>query len=1056
MATTGGIKAGKAFVIIEALDKTGSVLRAVHKRMRSFANDMTSLGKGLLVKGFAGLLPVGLSLRTFSNFDDALRKVEARSSGTAEEMKALRHQAKELGRTTSFTAGQIGELQAKLAQKGFNRAQLQQMTPAVQDLARGAGEGTEEDTTLAADLVSGTLRSFQLGADQSTRVADVMTAAVNNSNFTLQALIDSMKYAAPVAQQFNLGLEETVATLAQMTNVNLDASTAGTAFRNMLLELSDAGKRTKFLSALQKETGQTIDMVDQSSGNLKPLPDILFAIGEATRDLGSAKKGELFNMIFGKRAIVPSLVLGSSANPFGDLLTVLNNSQGVARKTAVQMDAGLGGAYRLLMSAVEGVAIAIGEALSPSLVNLAGIIGNILPDVAKWIEQNQGMVVSVTAAIATVVGLGAGLIGLGAAIHLVAFGFSGLASVASVAAGAVGLLMAPVVLVGASIVAAGAAVWTFRDRIMAGLAAIPSLFRGFAERLVGTVGTAFYEATAIAAGLWSGLVDSLGSIWAGLLGVLQAGWGGVTSWLTGAVGGLAASVGGLFSALFADVFGRGSGIASGVFRGLLDALLGVWSMFTMAVGAAWQGAVAVIGGTLGEIAGMVQRAAGLWLAIVRPIWNAISTALLGAMTMAMHAVGAVWSGLVAVLQASWDVFVSHLLAQWGNTVGWFVRTWQAIRSAVAGFASGVVATFASIGSTIAGVFSGIGSSAAGTWEWIRQAAGTVLGGIVSYLGSIPAAFQDTFGAMAAFVSERFGAIGSTISETFGAAIQALTSGDFESAWSIITDGLSLAWSQMVDTLADAWDSFTGFFVEAWTGATKAVKELWLSAQKTIATGLLDLAAEDGILGDILDKVLGVDVSEEKKRGVELERKRLESAARLGIDTTPQADAFQQARDAMREQFDQRIASVGDTAGRRLSDRDQAIREADRQREEELLKRREALSKRLDDVTTRRKMDEAHARSEAVLGIGVADQAKMGTAARQAEDLTNEIATAAPVAPRISQGLEHGTAEAMQAFQENRFANSELAKMLDEATKQTGFLKDIAENTSGDDDDFEGV
>lgn len=773
MASAGGIKAGKAFVEIEALDKTAAVLKTVHRRMQSFASGMSNLGRGMLQKGLAALMPAGLSLKVFANFDDALRKVEARSSGTAGEMKALRDQAKELGRTTSFTAAQIGELQAKLAQKGFSRAQLFQMTPAVQDLARGAGEGNEEDATLAADLVSGTLRAFQLDADQSGRVADVMTAAVNNSNFTLQTLIDSMKYASPVAKQFGLSLEETVATVAQMTNVNLDASTAGTSFRNMLLKLSDAGNRTKFLERLRKETGQTVEMLD-SAGNLKKLPEILFAVGEATKGISNAKRADLFNQLFGMRVITGAMVLGEGENPFGDLLQTLEQSQGTARKTAKEMDAGLGGSFRILWSAVEGVAISLGEALAPEVSRMAQLVSDFLPNVAQWIDDHRNLIVTITTGIAAFVGAGAALFGLGLAVKALAIGIGGLQVVTSVLHVVFAALLSPVGLVAAAIVGLGALLYQF----------------------------------------------------------------------------------------------------SGSFRSIVNGIAG-------------------------------------------------------------------------------------------------------------------------------------------------------------------------------FAAERFQAIAGTIGGTFKGVMDAISTGDFEEAFGILVEGLEVAWDQFVDALYDAWDSFCGFFLEAWVGAIVTIREALLNLQKTISTGILDLAGQTGTLGAMFSWVLGVDMAETNKQMEELNKKLKASGAKIGItDGNPEAGSSPESiRRDMRAQYDKQIATVREDAGRRLSDRDQAIRDRNTKRDESLANRRAALAKRIEQAELDAWAAKRHAASEAVLGIEQTAQAKRTEAETAASGIAS--AAASPVIPRLSEGLERGTKEAYQTFQENRFNNSEFAKQLAELAKQSGLLETIADNTAGD-------
>src|SRR5262245_24750308 len=116
MATTYGIKAGKAFILIEAVDATAKVLDQIRHKIGRFGSDISAIGQTMAFRSAAALTPVALSLKTFADFDDSLRIVEARAKGTADEMQNLRDIAQNLGATTAFTATHIGQLMARLAQ----------------------------------------------------------------------------------------------------------------------------------------------------------------------------------------------------------------------------------------------------------------------------------------------------------------------------------------------------------------------------------------------------------------------------------------------------------------------------------------------------------------------------------------------------------------------------------------------------------------------------------------------------------------------------------------------------------------------------------------------------------------------------------------------------------------------------------------------------------------------------------------------------------------------------------------------------------------------------
>jgi TP901 family phage tail tape measure protein len=419
MASIMGIKAGRAFVLIEAVDKTGKILNQVGNRFKMWSTEITKLGATMMMTAITSLFPVGLALDEFREFDDAMKKVEARSRGTAIEMMNIRKQARELGRTTAFTSGQVGELQAQLAQKGFTRAQLLAMSPGVVNMALAGGEkkNLAEDATNAAELVSGTLKAFQMDASEAGRVADVFTVAINNSNQKLDSLITGMSYASAIAHRYKLSLEDTVAILSQMRDLNIEASITGTAFRNMLVELSDFKKIGEFNEMLKEMAGTVIEFGD-GAGNLRPLSTILFEIGDAIRGLGSQQQGALLQKIFGKRALVPASALAEGRNPFQNLKKLLDEAGGASQRTAALMESGIGGTWRRFLSAIGDLKIGIGESLGPGLVDLGEKFSHALDKMTVWISNNRQAVIQATLFTIGMGAMGASLMALGVTLRL--------------------------------------------------------------------------------------------------------------------------------------------------------------------------------------------------------------------------------------------------------------------------------------------------------------------------------------------------------------------------------------------------------------------------------------------------------------------------------------------------------------------------------------------------------------------------------------------------------------------------------------------------------------
>jgi len=105
-------------------------------------------------------------------------------------------------------------------------------------------------------------------------------------------------------------------------------------------------------------------------------------------------------------------------------MDVESRAGNLALETAKLMDSGLGGAFRILLSATEGIAMALGESLVSSVIGLAKNITELQTRVAKWIENNHELINQIHVAIITIGTFGAVLIGVGLAVKFIAFAMS--------------------------------------------------------------------------------------------------------------------------------------------------------------------------------------------------------------------------------------------------------------------------------------------------------------------------------------------------------------------------------------------------------------------------------------------------------------------------------------------------------------------------------------------------------------------------------------------------------------------------------------------------------
>jgi len=321
--------------------KLNASLGKVQRNMRSMTSNFTKLGTSM---SKAITLPLaligGASLRTAVKFEASMAKVKAMSGATAAEFNSLAASAKELGRTTVFTASDVAGLQLEFAKLGFTAPQINKVTGATLNLAQATGS----DLAQAAEVAGATLGGFGLAASETGRVTDVMAASFSSSALDINHFQESMKLVAPNAKAAGVSLEETTAMLAVLSKAGIKGSSAGTSLRRILQEMQGtSGTLTERFAELNKAGLDVQGSMDE----------------------------------VGRRAGTSLLVLAEGAGEVQSLTDSYKDSEGAAQAMADVMNDTTAGAMKRMTSALEGAAIVIGDALAPALNSVAQFITNL-------------------------------------------------------------------------------------------------------------------------------------------------------------------------------------------------------------------------------------------------------------------------------------------------------------------------------------------------------------------------------------------------------------------------------------------------------------------------------------------------------------------------------------------------------------------------------------------------------------------------------------------------------------------------------------------------------
>lgn len=428
-------------------------LNKAERSMDRLGRKMQQTGKNMSMKLTAPIAALGaMSFNVFRDFELEMAKVKAVSGATAEEFKLLSDNAKELGRSTVFSAREVAGLQLEFAKLGFTAKQIEGVTEATLNLAQASGS----DLARSAEVAGATLRGFGLDVNQTTRVTDVMAKSFASSALDIESFAEGMKNVAPTAKSAGISLEQTTAMMAILANAGVKGSKAGTQLRRIISEIETSGKSTS--TALKDLSVKGLDL------------------GGAMDEVGRQAQTALITLV-------------DNIDGISKLDEEFANASGSAKEMADIMDMTSAGASKALGSAVEGLAIEFGGlisvALTPvikKLTQFATFVNN-LPD---GLKRFIAIVVGLAAAIGPLVFIAGSLVRVMTALRAATI----LQTIATGALGvAVQLATSPITLIMIAIFALAAAFIYVRENSEAFSTGLRNAFRDVANFVLPLVNT---------------------------------------------------------------------------------------------------------------------------------------------------------------------------------------------------------------------------------------------------------------------------------------------------------------------------------------------------------------------------------------------------------------------------------------------------------------------------------------------------------------------------------------------------------------------------------------
>lgn len=421
MPSRAAIKAGHAYILIEALDKTATVFNSVARRLDFISQRFIFSGRQAALLGAALSIPFFSATNAAKDFSDEILFLQSILQITDDGMTPLVKKIKELGTTTSFMATDVAKAATALGQGGFKKPQIIDSLQAVLDMARGA----RMELGVTAEVMVDTLTLFNLPANKASTVADKFFIAARNGTIEVNDLAQSFKYTAQSAADMGFSLDETLAVLSAMSKRMLKATTAGTSLNQFIISMAANFEKIK-------DPGKLGMDIFLPSGEAKPALQLLKEFAELTRSMPPMQKLPMLQEIFNVRGMRAAMAISNAIDdifknvkemrgqdPMKEFVAGLEIGTDASRKAAIKMDSGIGGAIRRLLSSFNLLKIETGLALEKVLGDIQKSVTPILGGLGIWVRRNHEVVVSTLKAVGVVFAFAAANLTLGVALRIV-------------------------------------------------------------------------------------------------------------------------------------------------------------------------------------------------------------------------------------------------------------------------------------------------------------------------------------------------------------------------------------------------------------------------------------------------------------------------------------------------------------------------------------------------------------------------------------------------------------------------------------------------------------
>ena len=370
-----------------SLGKSFSSVNSKIAKIGSLALKATGIAAGAVAAIGGAAVKVGKEFESSMSQVYATMGVDKSSAEGQKTMETLEKAARDMGKSTAFSASEAAEGLNYLALAGYSADEAATALPYTLKLA-GAGA---MELGAASDMVTDAMAALNLEANETnlSTFSDQLAKTATKTNTSVSQLGEAILTVGGTAANLAGGTSELNAALGILANVGIKGSEGGTKLRNMITSLQSP---TDKAAGAMKELG--LQVYDQQ-GNMRSLNDIFSDMNTAMAGMTNAEKDNLLSSMFNKRDLAAARAMMSGAGEeFANLQATIQDSAGATDQMyATQLD-NLDGDIAIFKSALSDLGIGIYENIGGGVRDAVQLGTECLGDLSAAFEEGglAGMV----------------------------------------------------------------------------------------------------------------------------------------------------------------------------------------------------------------------------------------------------------------------------------------------------------------------------------------------------------------------------------------------------------------------------------------------------------------------------------------------------------------------------------------------------------------------------------------------------------------------------------------------------------------------------------------